>query len=343
MTAPTHTPTHTPARAPSTPRLRRAAGRALAKATAPVAVCALTALAVTLLPGDAGQHRAIPTAATAARPAGETATAKCPTPEASLRPTGDLDGSAVQRIKQRKHLIAGVDQNSYRWGYRDPATGELSGFDIDLVRAIAKDILGDPEKVVFVALSTDNRIPALKQHKVDIIARTMTISCDRIKDVAFSTEYFEGGQVVMVPKGSTVTGFDESLKGMKVCTANGSSARDWVLDHPHGSTLLTVTNQLDCLVRLQLGQVDAVVNDNALAAGQAAQDPTVQLVGKPFTTEPYGVAMNLDDKDLVRRVNKVLEDYRSGGSDSPWMRAYRHWLASDLKGIDAPPEPKYLD
>ena len=55
-----------------------------------------------------------------------------------------------------------------------------------------------------------------------------------------------------------------------------------------------------------------MVTDNALAAGQAAQDPSVELVGEPFTHEPYGVAMNMDDTDLVRRVNKVLDDYRGG-------------------------------
>ena len=75
-------------------------------------------------------------------------------------------------------------------------------------------------------------------------------------------------------------------------------------------------NQLDCLVRLQLGQVDAVVTDNALAAGQAAQDPAVELKGgKPFTTEFYGVATKLGKDDLVRRVNKVLDDYRKGAVD----------------------------
>ena len=85
-----------------------------------------------------------------------------------------------------------------------------------------------------------------------------------------------------------------------------------------------VPNQLDCLVRLQLGQVDAMVTDNALAAGQAAQDPPSSWSAPAVHRRAYGVAMNKDDDDLVRRVNKVLEDYRSGGADSPWMRAYRH-------------------
>lgn len=315
----------------------------LAAATA--AGCALAATAAVLVPtrtGAAAERPDRPPAAVEGQARGVSA-AKCANPAASLRPTGDLDGPAVQRIKARGKLIAGVDQNSYRWGYRNPATGELSGFDIDLVHAIAKDILGDPGKVMFLAIPTNRRIPAVQSGKVDIIARTMTINCDRIKQVAFSTAYFEAGQQVLVPKGSPVKAFDDSLKGKKVCTAEGSTAEAKVREEPHGSTLLTVPNHLDCLVRLQLGQVDAVVNDNALAAGQAAQDPSVELVGKPFTTEPYGVAMNLKDVDLVRRVNKVLEDYRSGGANSPWMQAYQHWLASGLGGTDAPPAPEYRD
>ena len=100
-------------------------------------------------------------------------------------------------------------------------------------------------------------------------------------------------------------------------------------------------NQLDCLVRLQLGLADAVFTDNALAAGQAAQDPTVHLVGTPVTHEPYGVAMNAGSPDLVRRVNQILDAYRAGGAGSPWMRSYDKWLATNLPGIEGPPGPKY--
>jgi polar amino acid transport system substrate-binding protein len=99
-----------------------------------------------------------------------------------------------------------------------------------------------------------------------------------------------------------------------------------------------VPNQLDCLVRLQLGLVDAVVTDAALAAGQAAQDPAVELKGgKPFTTEYYGVATKLGKDDLVRRVNSVLDDYRR----SAWTAAYNKWLVADLPGITGPPAPKF--
>ncbi|MGW4228099.1 glutamate ABC transporter substrate-binding protein [Streptomyces sp. NPDC004980] len=278
----------------------------------------------------------------------------CTDPEASLLPSTD-DGPAIDRIRARGKLIAGVDQNSFRWGYRDPESDTLEGFDIDLVRAIAKDILGDPDAVIFRAIPTNQRIAALEHDKVDVVVRTMTINCKRLEQVSFSTAYFQAGQQVLAPKESSITGYDRSLAGKRVCTAEGSTAFEALEKQSYGAIFedegdgterdrdrLTVPNQLDCLVRLQLGEVDAVVTDNALAAGQAAQDPAVELKGdKPFTTEYYGVAAKLGADDLVARVNQVLVDYRRGGAGSLWMKSYETWLSEGLPGIEGPPAPKY--
>lgn len=264
----------------------------------------------------------------------------------SLDPsTGPTDGPTVEKIRQRGRLVVGVDQNSYLWGFRDPATGLLAGFDIDLVHALAQAILGDRNAVQFKTVPTDQRIPLIKDGSVDMVVRTMTINCERIHDpkqpVAFSAPYFEAGQQILAPRTSSITGFDDSLKGKRVCTAKGSTGEQALDGDSHGATPVYVDNQLDCLVRLQLGLVDAVFTDNALAAGQAAQDPSVRLVGKPVTHEPYGVAMNTGEPDLVRKVNSVLDAYRAGGAGSPWMRSYEHWLAKDLPDISGPPAPKY--
>ncbi|MEU0134711.1 glutamate ABC transporter substrate-binding protein [Streptomyces sp. NPDC006296] len=318
------------------------------------AACAVTA-ALTLLPLAHGEDTRDGTGAgpgvTSAAPA---AAKDCEDPEASL-PARDADGPDVERIRKRGKLIAGVDQNSFQWGYRNPESRTLEGFDIDLVHAIAQDLLGDRDAVVFRAIPTNQRITALENGQVDVVVRTMTINCARAAQVAFSTSYFQTGQQVLAPKSSTITGYDTSLRGKRVCTAEGSTAYDAlkarsfgaVFEDEHDGTeqdedLLTVPNQLDCLVRLQLGEVDAVVTDNALAAGQAAQDPAVELKGgAPFTTEYYGVAAKLGADDLVARVNHVLENYRRGGADSPWMRSYRTWLATGLPGIEGPPAPRY--
>ncbi|MCW7945258.1 sugar-binding protein [Streptomyces hygroscopicus] len=258
--------------------------------------------------------------------------------------SGDESGPAVSAIKKRGYLSVGVDQNSYRWGYRDPNTpgSDLEGFDIDLAHEIARQILKDPNAVRFHAIPTNQRIPAIRSGQVDMVVRTMTITCDRLKDVAFSDPYFTTGQQVLAPKSSGITGYDRSLAGKRICTAEGSTANtELTLDRKTGRLAAsadistTVPNQLDCLVKLQLGEVDAVVTDGALAASQAAQDPTVELKGKPFTTEYYGVAMNKQAQDLVRRVNQVLVDYRKGG----WQTSYTKWLAQTLGADSASSRP----
>ncbi|MEV0978183.1 glutamate ABC transporter substrate-binding protein [Streptomyces sp. NPDC049915] len=274
----------------------------------------------------------------------------CAAPEKQTPAPSAADGPTIARIKAKGKLVVGVDQNSYRWGYRDPNKkgAQLEGFDIDLVHAIARDLLGDPDAVQFKAIPTNQRIQAIQSGVVDMVVRTMTITCKRLQDVAFSAPYFRTGQQVLAPKDSPITGYDDTLAGKKICTAAGSTAYTTLADDRKAGRLpasadisTTVPNQLDCLVRLQLGEVDAVVTDGALAASQAAQDPTVELKGSAFTTEYYGVAMKKDADDLVRRVNRILVAYSASG----WQTSYGTWLSATL-GSDAatsrPPAPQYL-
>lgn len=279
-------------------------------------------------------------------------------PEKQTLSPSSADGTTIDKIKARvgekRKLIVGVDQNSYRWGYRNPnggASADLEGFDIDLVHRIAEDILGDPNAVQFKAIPTNQRIPAIQKGRVDMVVRTMTINCDRLADVAFSAPYFKTGQQVLAPRSSTITGYNDTLANKKICTAKGSTAYTKLENDKKADKLVssadfstTVPNQLDCLVRLQLGEVDAVVTDGALAASQAAQDPTVQLKGEAFTTEYYGVAMKKDADDLVRRVNQILVDYRRDTTGG-WQASYDKWLSATLDKDSTqsePPPPEYL-
>ncbi|MGW0813960.1 glutamate ABC transporter substrate-binding protein [Streptomyces viridiviolaceus] len=325
-------------------------------------VCALAVLFALLLPlapshggGKGGPDTGDPGATW-----GEQARAaeECTAPEKQTLSPSPADGPTIDEIKSRegekRKLIVGVDQNSYRWGYRDPNSGgdaELEGFDIDLVHRIAEDVLGDPDAVQFKAIPTDQRIPAIQDGRVDMVVRTMTINCARLQDVAFSAPYFRTGQQLLAPKSSPITGYNDTLADKEICTATGSTAFSTLEQDRKDGRLVasadlrtTVPNQLDCLVRLQLGEVDAVVTDGALAASQAAQDPTVQLKGDAFTTEYYGVAMKKDADDLVRRVNQILVEFRRDTEDG-WQASYEQWLSATLGDDSAksePPAPQYL-
>ncbi|WP_037859770.1 glutamate ABC transporter substrate-binding protein [Streptomyces sp. NRRL S-340] len=303
-------------------------------------VCVLALAFALALPSTQTHGRRTPRAAGAAGTAqGMQARAgDCVDGDAQNRslPPADADGPAVSAIRKRGTLVVGVDQNSYGWGYRNPndASDDLDGFDIALARRIARELLGDAGKITFRAIPTNEREHAVDSGRVDMVVRTMTITCKRLEKVAFSAPYFLTGQQVLAPRTSPVTGYDKSLAGKKVCSATGSTAYDHLAADKENGTLpastdisTTVPNQLDCLVRLQLGEVDAVVTDGALAASQAAQDPAVELKGGTFTKEYYGVAMKRGADDLVRQVNRILENYRKDGG---WKQAYDHWLSRTL-------------
>lgn len=305
-----------------------------------MALLVVTAPAAAVTDGAARHESARPSRTEAAVPARAPA---CDPRKAGPRPSR-VDGPAVERIRRRGHLVAGVDLNSYLWGSRDPQTREPSGFDIDLVRAIARDILGPRATVRFVSMPPSQRIARLQSRQVDVIVRTMSITCERLTEVAFSSVYFETGHQLLVPDGSPVKGFDAGLRGRKVCLSKGSSAADLLRRSGTGATAVETASHLDCLVELQQSKVDAILTHATLAAGLAAQDPTLRLVGPRLDTALYGVALNKGDTDLVRRVNAILEDYRKGGARSPWQTSYDKWLAPTLGAAPSgPPPAAYAD
>ena len=288
------------------------------------AAVALLVAGAGLLGAGSPQGAVLPAAAQAAPGADRVAPAAAPDCDTSASvPASRADGPAVNAIKAKKNLVIGVDQNSFRWGARNPSTGEIEGFDIDLAKEIGTAVMGDASKITLKAVPTAERIKFIQEGKVDLIVRTMTITCERMDQVAFSKPYFKTANRLIVPRTSPAKTFDEALKGRTACAARSSSAEDELKTNPHGSKLVTVENQLDCLVLMQLGKVDATMTDDGLAAGQAAQDTTIRMLDEQVRPGVMGVAMKLGNTDLVARVNQVLADYQADGG---WQASYEKWL-----------------
>jgi polar amino acid transport system substrate-binding protein len=285
-------------------------------------------------PADASTVTAAPSSSAGAPPSCDATASLRPGP---LPPAGQMPaGSTMERILQRGRLIAGVDQNSYLMGFRNSFTGEIEGFDVDVTRQIAKAIFGDEKKVQFKVVTSAERIPMLQRGDVDVVVRTMTITCDRLDKVDFSSVYYQAGQRVLVRRNSGITGVD-SLEDKRVCVASGSTSLANVVNRV--KTTISVPNWTDCLVMLQQGQTDAISTDDTILAGLAAQDPYTEVVGSRFTEEPYGVGIPKGQDDLVRFVNGVLERIRADGT---WSGIYGRWL-SRLGPAPAPPVARYRD
>ena len=277
-------------------------------------------------------------------------TSAAPTPDcdprASLRPLnpmpapGDMPSNTTMReIQEAGKLVAGVDQNTYLFGFRDPTTNQLEGFDIDRAREIAEAIFGDRNKIQFKVMTSAGRIPALKDEQVDVVVRTFTATCGRWQDVDFSATYFEAGQWLLVERDSGVETLDD-LGGEKVCAAKESTSIKNIADHEAEPVPVQVENWSDCLVMLQQGQVAAVSTDNVILAGMAAQDPNLTMVGPTLAPEPYGIGIPKGNEDMVRFVNGVLERSIASGE---WAKSYDRWLGRLDGRRPAPPTPTYRD
>jgi polar amino acid transport system substrate-binding protein len=261
-------------------------------------------------------------------------------PTASLPPfdnPADAD-AAVANIRARGRLIVGLDIGSNLFSFRDPITGEIVGFDVDVAAEVARDIFGNPAQVEYRILSSAERITALEKAEVDVVVKTMTITCERRKQVNFSTVYLDAAQRILAPRDSSITK-PADLSGKRVCVAKGTTSLHRIREIAPPPIVVEVVNWADCLVTLQQRQVEAVSTDDSILAGLVSQDPYLHLVGPNMGTQPYGIGVKLDNTGLVRFVNGTLERIRRDGT---WNTLYRKWLTV-LGPAPTPPSPRYLD
>jgi polar amino acid transport system substrate-binding protein len=271
----------------------------------------------------------------------------CGDPTRSYAPDGsvdDLRSGAVAELRQRDRLVVGVSADSYLLGSNNPFTGQIEGFDIDLAEAIA-DAIWDDDKdhVQLRVITAADRIPLLQDQEtgVDIVARNMTINCDRWEQIAFSAEYYRAGQKVLVRKDLAEEGVDTAreLAGLRVCAPDGTTSLANILAESPEVEAVTAANHTGCLAKLQRGEADAITGDDTVLAGLAAQDPYAVVPEQDaFTAEPYGIAVNAENEDLVRFINAVLEEMRADGS---WQDSYDKWLRPTLGEGTGQPRPVY--
>jgi polar amino acid transport system substrate-binding protein len=254
--------------------------------------------------------------------------------------------STMGRIRDRGKLIVGVSGDTLLFGARNPLKNEIEGFDIDMLKEVAKAIFGEGGEfnITYKVITYADRLPNLEagpdNDGVDIVAHTMTINCNRWLRIAFSSTYFDAGQRVLVKKDSGFAGIEDlNRESATVCAPEGSTNIDFLRDAANGFSTLVVLAKpdiTDCLVAMQQGEADGATGDDTVLAGLAAQDPNTEVVGEKFTEEPYGLGIAKDSVDFVRFVNSVIEEMRTDGR---WQDIYSRWLVGVLSDtvIDPPP------
>ncbi|NQX15365.1 glutamate ABC transporter substrate-binding protein [Rathayibacter sp. VKM Ac-2857] len=281
-----------------------------------------------------------PTPTASASSSAAPATAECsPSAVTSYAPTGVTDSTRLAAIRENGQLRVGVSADTLLMSSRNPLTGAIEGFDIDIAREIARAILGNPDAIEFVVITSAQRLPALSGDaatpQVDLVARTLTMTCDRWDSIAFSSEYYAAGLKVLVSESNTAASIAE-LAGQKVCAPRSTTTLSRLeSDYPDVEAVAADTHT-QCLAQFQEGSVDAIAGDDTILAGFVAQDPYAKVIGDPLSEEPYGLGMPAGDTDYVRFVNAALESIRADGR---WQSIYERWLGE--LGAASPPAAVY--
>jgi polar amino acid transport system substrate-binding protein len=249
-------------------------------------------------------------------------------PTAALPQPGRMPaGTFLHAIQHRGQLIVGVDQSSLGLGYFNPTTRRMEGFDIDLVRAVARAIFASSaHHIRYEAISTAQRDSVIPNGDVDIVASAYSITCERRSVMLFSSTYHVSHQKLLVPKNSNVSSLgDRDLRYKSVCGTKTSTSFKRLLRSQARTHVAPVGVDLrtDCLALLQEGVVAAITSDEAILLGFQRQDPQTKIVGPSLETERYGMAINIRHPELVRFVNAVLLRLRRNGCAKA---IERHWL-----------------
>lgn len=249
-----------------------------------------------------------------------------------------LTGSPTyDKIKSSGKVRIGVKQDQPGLGFKDAATGEYSGFDIEIATWLAASLGMDKSKIEFKPIPSANRESAITNGDIDYYVGTYSITDKRKTLIDFAGPYFVTGQGILVKKDNSSIKSEKDLAGKNVCSATGSTPIQNIKTNFPDTKTTEFDTYSKCVEALKSGTVDALTTDQAILLGYASQEPdALKVVGKPFTIEKYGVGLPKGDKALRDFFNKTFTD---GGAT--WKKIYDSTLGTSGTKVDQPAVEAY--
>lgn len=228
-----------------------------------------------------------------------------------------------KQVEKSKTIIWGVRNDTRLFGLMDIKSTKLVGFDIDLAKAITKQLLGKDGKAVLFQTSSKTKIPVLKNGNVDALMATVTITPDRKKQVTFSDPYFNAGQSLLVKSDSKIKSIkDLNKNGITVVAVKGTTAVANIHKFAPKARVLEFDDYGQCFTALKAGQGQAMSTDNGILAGIAAENKGYSVVGGTFTHEPYGIAVDKGQTEFAQKINQALKELKQNGTYNKLMHKW---------------------
>jgi len=240
--------------------------------------------------------------------------------------TTDSDES-LQYILDKGELVLGLDDSFPPMGFRGE-DGEIVGFDIDLAREVAERM---GVELRLQPIDWDAKVLDLNSRDIDVIWNGLTITAEREEQITFSKPYIANRQIVIVGMGSGLT-TKADLAGKRVGLQLGSSAQDAVESEPavleSFAELSRYQDNVQALLDLEIGRIDAVVVDEILGRYYISQKPgTFAVADEHFAEEEYGIGFRKGEIAFRDRVDEILDEMVDDGTAADISR---DWFGEDV-------------
>jgi len=220
----------------------------------------------------------------------------------------------IQAIKDAGVLKAGVKVDVPNFGFKDAASNEIDGFEIDLVRAFAKRIIGDETAIALEPVTAKTRGPLLDSGQLDIVVATFTINDERKTQWNFSQPYYQDEVGLLVKTASGLTSLAD-FDGKTIGVAQGATSRDAVQAEADAAgvsvSFLEFATYPEINAALESGRVDAFSVDKSILTGYLTADSAILPDG--FSPQDYGAAMKLGNDALTAEFNAMLNEMIASG------------------------------
>jgi len=226
--------------------------------------------------------------------------------------------TALERVRRSGELRVGTDATYPP--FETAEGGEYTGFDIDLAKAIAREL---GVKARFINAGFDGIFPALQNGTFDIVMSSVTITPERSASMLFSDPYYDSGQLIAVNQDRQGLTTPDDLKGKTVGVQINTTAQ-FDLEKREGVKVAKYNTVDLALLDLRNRRIDAVVIDAPVLKYMIFQSfRELKAVGRRFTDEKFGIALAQDSVDLQQEINKALKKIRETGE---YDRLHEKWF-----------------
>lgn len=229
-----------------------------------------------------------------------------------------------------KTYSVATDNNFVPFEFLDEETGEMEGFDMDLIRAIADEAGIDIE---IESMKFDGVVTGMQSERYDIGIAGMTITEEREETIDFSDPYYDAGLMLAVQAENDEIKSEDDLAGKKVATRSGTTSETYLKENHPDAEVVTFPGIVEAYMDLQSGRVDAVMYDVPNVQYYVANDSKGKLktAGDILQGEQYGIAFP-KGSELVDDVNEALQTLIDNGK---YDDIYEKWFGERKYGTES--------